>query len=163
MFDGFPEVGVEEDAEHFEMCLAAGVQACFAHVVDVVVCSFADVFAYGYAAENVFVRPDVEHSHGFEAPDEFQHVLLLLNDDFLKQDSFLWFSVLQPAGGILMEEDMNTMEDDDLSMEDIVENNDAVLHTLIDLLVQKGVISEEELTSKLDELADEDDDESESA
>lgn len=63
-----------------------------------------------------------------------------------------------------MEEDMNQdmspdMDDDDMDMEDLIENNDAVLHSLIDLLIQKGVISEEELTKKLDELADEDDDE----
>jgi len=54
-----------------------------------------------------------------------------------------------------MPDDMN--EEDDMTMEDLVENNDAVLHTLIDLLISKGVISEEELTKKLDELSDDDD------
>ncbi|MEM3374306.1 MAG: hypothetical protein QXE31_03735 [Candidatus Woesearchaeota archaeon] len=37
----------------------------------------------------------------------------------------------------------------DITIEDIVQNNNIVLNTLIDLLIQKGVISEQELRLKL--------------
>lgn len=41
--------------------------------------------------------------------------------------------------------------DDEMSMEELVETNDIVLNTLIDLLVEKKIISEEELQKKLNE------------
>lgn len=56
-------------------------------------------------------------------------------------------------------------EDDDMEMstEEIVEENNVVLNTLIDLLIEKGIISEDELLEKLNaadaELDSEDDEE----
>ena len=43
------------------------------------------------------------------------------------------------------------LEDEEMSTEDIVTNTEFVLNALIDLLVEKKVISEEELQKKLDE------------
>ena len=52
-------------------------------------------------------------------------------------------------------EDEN-MQEEEMNMEDTVHNTEYVLNVLIDLLVEKGVISEEELTAKLEEDDEED-------
>ena len=52
------------------------------------------------------------------------------------------------------------------SFEEVVENNDLVLNSLVELLIQKGVISEKELDDKMDEIEEdmyEDDDEESSS
>jgi len=43
------------------------------------------------------------------------------------------------------------MNDEEMSMEEVVETNDIVLNTLIDLLIEKKVITEAELQKKLNE------------
>ncbi len=43
----------------------------------------------------------------------------------------------------------------DITVEEIVQNNNIVLNTLIDLLIQKGVISEEDLRKRLADIAKE--------
>jgi len=60
-----------------------------------------------------------------------------------------------------MEEEMQMQEEEEMSTEDIAVNTEYVLNKLIDLLVSKGVIKEEELQEKLDEDDDEDEDEDE--
>jgi hypothetical protein len=40
----------------------------------------------------------------------------------------------------------------EITTEDIVQNNNVILNTLIDLLIEKGVISEADLRKKLSEL-----------
>lgn len=44
----------------------------------------------------------------------------------------------------------NTEDAENMTTEDIVEANEEILHTLIDLLIEKNVISEEELDKKLE-------------
>lgn len=53
-------------------------------------------------------------------------------------------------------------EEEDMSTEDIALNTEYVLNTLIDLLVEKGVISEDELREKLDEDSDDESEDEES-
>ena len=48
------------------------------------------------------------------------------------------------------------MQEEEMSMEDTLHNTEYVLNVLIDLLVEKGVISEDELTAKLEEDDEED-------
>lgn len=49
-------------------------------------------------------------------------------------------------------------DEEELSMEDIAESNHVVLNALIDLLVEKKIISEEELDKKIEEFSEEDSD-----
>lgn len=44
---------------------------------------------------------------------------------------------------------------DEMSMEDIVYSNDALLNTLVEMLIDKKVISEKDLLKKLEELQEE--------
>lgn len=62
-----------------------------------------------------------------------------------------------------MEENNVEENDEELSMEDVVEENDVVLNALVDVLIQKGVVSEEELQRKMEELDGEDEDDEESS
>ena len=54
----------------------------------------------------------------------------------------------------------NDDQEEEISVEELVEGNNIVLNSLIDLLIQKGVISEEDLQKKLDECRDLGDEES---
>jgi len=51
-------------------------------------------------------------------------------------------------------EEENKEEDleEEMSVEDIAENNEAVLNALINLLVEKNIITEEELDKKIEEM-----------
>ena len=51
--------------------------------------------------------------------------------------------------------------DEELSTEEVVDQNDILLNALIDLLITKGVITEDEFNTKVTEFATEDEDESE--
>jgi hypothetical protein len=46
-------------------------------------------------------------------------------------------------------------ECEDLSMEEIVYSNDALLNTLVEMLIEKKVISEKDLLKRLEELPEE--------
>ena len=50
---------------------------------------------------------------------------------------------------------MEQNKDESFNMEDIVVNNNMLLNTLIDILVEKDIISEEELMKKVEEQAKE--------
>lgn len=41
----------------------------------------------------------------------------------------------------------------EITIEDIVQNNNIILNTLIDMLIEKGIFSEEELRLKLSDVA----------
>jgi hypothetical protein len=49
------------------------------------------------------------------------------------------------------DEHMEELEDE-CTIEDVVEENDLVLNALIELLIKKGVITEDELQTKVDEM-----------
>jgi len=80
-------------------------------------------------------------------------------------NSLLKTSVLGALrGGVTMEEHEHNEsheEHEEFDIEDVTINTEYVLNALIDLLVQKGIISEEELQQKLAE-GDDDGDEDES-
>ena len=50
-------------------------------------------------------------------------------------------------------------DNEELSMEEIVYSNDALLNTVVEMLIEKKVISEKDLLKKLEELEDEEDEE----
>jgi hypothetical protein len=54
-------------------------------------------------------------------------------------------------------EEETQMQEEEMSTEDIAVNTEYVLNKLIDLLIEKGVIKEEDIQVKLDEDDDEDD------
>tara|TARA_Y100000310_G_scaffold324301_1_gene385999 strand:+ start:807 stop:1001 length:195 start_codon:yes stop_codon:yes gene_type:complete len=54
------------------------------------------------------------------------------------------------------EEELLEEDDEEETFEEVAENNEDVLNALIDLLVAKNIISEEELQAKLDEEDNED-------
>jgi hypothetical protein len=52
-----------------------------------------------------------------------------------------------------MEEDLNIEKDfEKLTMEEVVYGNQHVLNILLDLLIEKGIVSEQELKDKLDQM-----------
>jgi hypothetical protein len=60
-----------------------------------------------------------------------------------------------------MEDENLEVYDEECTMEDIIEENDIVLNALIELLIEKKIISEEELQQKIDQMEKEMDDEGE--
>ena len=49
----------------------------------------------------------------------------------------------------------NDNEDADISTEELVQNNNIIMNVLIDMLIEKKVISEEELKKRLDKAEEE--------
>jgi hypothetical protein len=45
-------------------------------------------------------------------------------------------------------------KEEELSTEELVNNNDIMLNALIELLIEKGVITEEELEKKADDISE---------
>jgi hypothetical protein len=49
-------------------------------------------------------------------------------------------------------EDSCDLDDEEMELEEIVSENNVILNSLIDLLIEKKVISEEDLQKKIDEI-----------
>ena len=54
--------------------------------------------------------------------------------------------------------DCEDKENENLSMDEVVYNNNLLVNALVDLLIEKKIISEEEFEAKLDEMDSEDED-----
>ncbi|MFP4403801.1 MAG: hypothetical protein ACOC3X_02770 [Nanoarchaeota archaeon] len=59
-------------------------------------------------------------------------------------------------------DDCCDVEDQEMQMEEIISENNVVLNSLIDLLIEKKIISEEDLQKKIDEMDSELEDECDS-